>query len=177
MYWKSLIVLAVGAIVALSEAAEEVTTPTTPPPTEAGNDTTTAPLPGDCSSKFKKDDKHSNVSETCTQELKINPDDMPKSEEEFIKTFDDKCFGKCFMTKMGFLVDDKFDRDLIKKDIEDHVLDADVKKKVLDYTMTCLDETEKAMKEDGGKITKANECKLCAQFLYCSMKQEEKLKC
>lgn len=44
----------------------------------------------DCSKKFKEDDKHAKISDKCVETLKINPNDMPKTEEDFLKTFDDK---------------------------------------------------------------------------------------
>lgn len=44
----------------------------------------------DCSTKFKQDDNHAKVSDKCVKDLKIQPEDMPKSEEEFTKTYDDK---------------------------------------------------------------------------------------
>jgi hypothetical protein len=60
-----------------------------------------AAAPENCTSKFKQDDnKHANVTETCVKTLNINPDDMPKTEEEFTKTFDDKVN---IITFLGFV--------------------------------------------------------------------------
>lgn len=43
-----------------------------------------------CASKFKDDPKRANVSEACITKIGLKPEDMPPTEEEFAKTFNDK---------------------------------------------------------------------------------------
>lgn len=52
--------------------------------------TTLASAENPCASKFKEDEKRLNVSETCVEKSGLKPEDMPHSEEDFVKTFNDK---------------------------------------------------------------------------------------
>jgi hypothetical protein len=45
---------------------------------------------GDCSKYFKQDNKPAEASVFCIKDLKLNPEEQPKSEEEYKTTFDDK---------------------------------------------------------------------------------------
>lgn len=56
----------------------------------ADEETTLASAENPCASKFKEDSKRINVSETCVEKSGLKPEDMPHSEADFVKTFNDK---------------------------------------------------------------------------------------
>lgn len=67
-----------------------------------GEETTTAPNP--CAKKFREDIMRVNVSETCVSKAGLKPEDLPHSEAEFVKNFNDKCYGKCLLTELGMVI-------------------------------------------------------------------------
>ncbi|CAL8073840.1 unnamed protein product [Orchesella dallaii] len=134
--------------------------------------TTSASAENSCATKFKEDPKRVNVSNACIEKTGLKPEDMPATEEEFTKKFDDKCYGKCLLSELGMLKDLKFDRDAIKADIVEHVVDKEFQAKITAYTLECIDTAEKS-----GPLTDDNVCKASAQLLYCCKKEEQKLPC